>query len=170
MFDSKMLLVILAIALVIFGTKRLRSIGSDLGAAVKGFKQAMNDGESEEKVKQLKQDKDADFDAGAATREAEVKVPPKTNARCRMLDVGFSEILLTSAIALIVLAPERLPKVARQVGNWMGRARAMARQLSERLAREVNAEELLKAQSKIKSGTPVPAPPVATAVPAEAAP
>jgi sec-independent protein translocase protein TatA len=80
MFDSKMLLVILAIALVIFGTKRLRSIGSDLGAAVKGFKQAMNDGESEEKVKQLKQDKDADFDPAAASREAEVKAPPKTNS------------------------------------------------------------------------------------------
>ena len=65
-----------------------------------------------------------------------------------MLDVGFSEILLTSAIALIVLGPERLPKVARQVGNWMGRARAMARQLSEQLEREVNAEELLKTQTK----------------------
>ena len=82
MFDSKMLLVILAIALVIFGTKRLRSIGSDLGAAVKGFKQAMNDGESEERVKQLKQD--ADFEAGPATpaaaaHEAEAKVPPKPN-------------------------------------------------------------------------------------------
>ena len=80
MFDSKMLLVILAIALVIFGTKRLRTIGSDLGAAVKGFKQSMNDGESEEKVKQLKQDKDADFDPAAASREAEVKAPPKTNS------------------------------------------------------------------------------------------
>jgi len=89
MFDSKMLLVILAIALVIFGTKRLRSIGSDLGAAVKGFKQAMNEGESEEKLKQLKQEKDADFEPGVATpgvaregvaREAEVKAPPKTNA------------------------------------------------------------------------------------------
>jgi sec-independent protein translocase protein TatA len=79
MFDSKMLLVILAIALVIFGTKRLRTIGTDLGAAVKGFKQAMNDGETEEKVKQLKQD--ADFEPGVATaaREAEVKAPPKTN-------------------------------------------------------------------------------------------
>jgi sec-independent protein translocase protein TatA len=82
MFDTKMLLVILVIALVIFGTKRLRSIGSDLGAAVKGFKQAMNDGESEESVKQLKQEKDADFGTGAAAtpREADVKVPPKTNA------------------------------------------------------------------------------------------
>jgi sec-independent protein translocase protein TatA len=100
MFDSKMLLVILAIALVIFGTKRLRTIGSDLGAAVKGFKQAMSDGESEEKVRQLKQEKDADFEATAtpaataagpasaaaasaaasaqAAREGE-KVPPKTS-------------------------------------------------------------------------------------------
>jgi sec-independent protein translocase protein TatA len=80
MFDTKMLLVILVIALVVFGTKRLRSIGSDLGAAVKGFKQAMGDGESEENVKQLKQDKDADFGAGATPRETEVKAPPKTNA------------------------------------------------------------------------------------------
>jgi sec-independent protein translocase protein TatB len=73
-----------------------------------------------------------------------------------MLDVGFSEILLTSAIALIVLGPERLPKVARQVGNWMGRARAMARQLSEQLEREVSAEELLKAQNKPRPGTAAP--------------
>ncbi|GAC1305238.1 MAG: hypothetical protein NVSMB10_08950 [Steroidobacteraceae bacterium] len=61
-----------------------------------------------------------------------------------MLDFGFSEILLTSAIALVVLGPERLPKVARQVGNWMGRARSMARQLSEQLEREVSADELMK--------------------------
>ena len=65
-----------------------------------------------------------------------------------MLDFGFSEILLTSAIALVVLGPEKLPKVARQVGNWMGRARLMARQLSEQLEREVNAEELLRQQTK----------------------
>ena len=65
-----------------------------------------------------------------------------------MLDFGFSEILLTSAIALVVLGPEKLPKVARQVGNWMGRARLMARQLSEQLEREVNAEELLRQQIK----------------------
>src|SRR6266566_4313495 len=73
-----------------------------------------------------------------------------------MLDFGFSEILLTSAIALIVLGPERLPKVARQVGHWMGRARAMARQLSEQLEREVSAEELLKTQNKPSAGTNLP--------------
>jgi sec-independent protein translocase protein TatB len=78
-----------------------------------------------------------------------------------MLDFGFSEILLTSAIALVVLGPERLPKVARQVGNWMGRARAMARQLSDQLEREVNAEELLREQNKYKVPVtpPIAAPP-----------
>jgi sec-independent protein translocase protein TatA len=45
MFDSKCLIVILAIALIVFGTKRLRSIGSDLGGAIKGFKQAMHNDE-----------------------------------------------------------------------------------------------------------------------------
>jgi sec-independent protein translocase protein TatB len=94
-----------------------------------------------------------------------------------MLDVGFSEILLTSAIALIVLGPERLPKVARQVGNWVGRARVMARQLSEQLEREVNAEELLKAQKKTSAAAIVPVPtptiappPAESATPAESPP
>jgi sec-independent protein translocase protein TatB len=80
-----------------------------------------------------------------------------------MLDFGFSEILLTSAIALVVLGPEKLPKVARQVGNWMGRARLMARQLSEQLEREVNAEELLKQQTRIPPAAPARVPPGALA-------
>lgn len=79
MFDSKILIVVLLIALVIFGTKRLRSIGSDLGAAVKGFKSAINEGETEEVAKLIKQDKDAKFGSSAVSRESRVKVPPKTN-------------------------------------------------------------------------------------------
>jgi sec-independent protein translocase protein TatA len=39
------LLVILAIVLVVFGTKRLRNVGGDLGGAIKSFRQAMKDGE-----------------------------------------------------------------------------------------------------------------------------
>jgi sec-independent protein translocase protein TatA len=66
MFDSKMLLIILAIALVIFGAKRLRTIGSDLGAAVKGFKTAMNEGEADQALKQLNQENRADLDARPA--------------------------------------------------------------------------------------------------------
>lgn len=91
-----------------------------------------------------------------------------------MLDFGFSEILLTSAIALVVLGPERLPKVARQVGNWMGRARVMARQLSEQLEREVMAEELQREQKKLAAllEQPVikPEPTPTLSAPAAAAP
>lgn len=43
------LLIILAIALLVFGAKKLRTIGSDLGAAVKGFKQGMSDDAQESK-------------------------------------------------------------------------------------------------------------------------
>jgi len=42
------LLIILAIVLVLFGAKKLRNVGSDLGSAVKGFKSAMKEGEEEE--------------------------------------------------------------------------------------------------------------------------
>ncbi len=56
------LLIILVIVLAIFGTKRLRSLGSDLGSAVKGFRSAMT--EAEETTEQIgdSSKKDADFD------------------------------------------------------------------------------------------------------------
>ena len=46
-----------------------------------------------------------------------------------MFEVGFTEIILILGIALVVLGPEKLPKVAADIGRWVGRARAMARQL-----------------------------------------
>jgi sec-independent protein translocase protein TatB len=58
-----------------------------------------------------------------------------------MFEVGFSELLLIAAIALIVLGPQRLPKLAAQVGRWMGRARSMARQFREQLEDEAILEE-----------------------------
>ena len=61
-----------------------------------------------------------------------------------MFEVGFTELLLIFAIALVVLGPEKLPRVASQVGRWLGRARAMARQFREQLEEEVNLEEASK--------------------------
>lgn len=46
-FAPRHLLIILAIVLLVFGTKKLRTIGSDLGSAVKGFKDSMKGGEAE---------------------------------------------------------------------------------------------------------------------------
>lgn len=62
----KELLIILAIALLIFGAKRLRTIGTDLGSAVKGFRKAMSEGEDEEN-KRL-EEKDADFDTESSSK------------------------------------------------------------------------------------------------------
>ena len=63
----KELVVILIVVLVIFGAKKLKTIGSDLGAAVRGFKKSMNDGDAEESVKQLKAD--AEFSDSAKSAE-----------------------------------------------------------------------------------------------------
>ena len=66
------LLIILAIALLIFGAKKLRNIGSDLGAAVRGFKKSMNEGEDDESGKKLARDDrpDADFDSSKGERDS----------------------------------------------------------------------------------------------------
>lgn len=55
------LLIILAIIVLLFGTKKLRNIGQDLGGAVKGFKNAMRDGEQEQD-KELEQKRLAEED------------------------------------------------------------------------------------------------------------
>ena len=65
----KELLIILAIALLIFGAKRLKTIGSDLGGAVKGFRKAM-DTEDEKETQQLKSpQQDADFNSTPASEK-----------------------------------------------------------------------------------------------------
>jgi sec-independent protein translocase protein TatA len=68
------LLIILLIALVLFGAKKLKSVGSDLGAAVKGFKKAMSDGEDEQN-RQL-----SDL-SGGAPRDAEFNEHASTGAK-----------------------------------------------------------------------------------------
>lgn len=64
----KEILIILVIVLLVFGTKKLKNIGSDLGGAVRGFKDAMSKGESEaeDAAKQIKQ-ADAEFAETQAT-------------------------------------------------------------------------------------------------------
>ena len=64
-------LIVLAVVALVFGTKKLGSIGQDLGSAVRGFKKAMSEGESEEKARQLPHDReDADFAESAKSADA----------------------------------------------------------------------------------------------------
>ena len=59
-----------------------------------------------------------------------------------MFDVGFQELTLIGVIALIVVGPERLPKMARTLGLWMGKVRYYVGQVKSDIEREVRAQEL----------------------------
>ncbi len=61
-----------------------------------------------------------------------------------MLEGGFWELALIFVLALVVFGPERLPGLARSVGLWVGRARAVARNLTEQIERELAVEEMRK--------------------------
>jgi sec-independent protein translocase protein TatA len=64
------LVIVLGIIVLLFGTKKLRNIGGDVGNAVKGFKKAMSEDDSSvEDKKKLSKDEDADFDK--STKQAE---------------------------------------------------------------------------------------------------
>jgi sec-independent protein translocase protein TatB len=82
-----------------------------------------------------------------------------------MFDIGFSEVLLIFGLALVVLGPDKLPQVARTIGRWAGRARAMARQFRDQLEAEADG---LKVDLH---APPAPAaPPAAAAAPASVPP
>ena len=89
-----------------------------------------------------------------------------------MFDIGFSEVLLIFALALVVLGPDKLPQVARTVGRWAGRARAMARQFRDQLEAETDGLKVdLKPAPPASEPPPAPAAPAAPAAPTpEAAP
>ena len=74
------LIIILLVVLVVFGTKKLRTIGSDLGAAVRGFKKAVNEGEQEESAppKQIRSDAAPDAEFPEVARKSEPGAAPKT--------------------------------------------------------------------------------------------
>ena len=71
------LVIVLAIILLLFGSKKLRNIGGDLGKAVKGFKSAMKDGTEEPKAIDDKQD--ANFSADTSVDTAAEKESAKTD-------------------------------------------------------------------------------------------
>lgn len=69
-----------------------------------------------------------------------------------MFDIGWTEMVVIGAVALIVLGPKDLPKVLRQVGQWTGKARALAREFQGHLddiARQSELDELKKQAEKL---------------------
>ncbi|MGH8372812.1 MAG: Sec-independent protein translocase protein TatB [Gammaproteobacteria bacterium] len=67
-----------------------------------------------------------------------------------MLEGSFWELALIFVLALVVFGPERLPGLARTAGLWIGRARAVLRNLGEQLEHELEAEEMRKAAAQAR--------------------
>lgn len=65
-----------------------------------------------------------------------------------MSGIGFMELLLLFVIGLLILGPERLPRVASQIGRWVGKARRTANQLRFQMEREIALADIERSQKK----------------------
>ena len=62
-----------------------------------------------------------------------------------MLDIGFAELLVVSAVALFVVGPERLPSAIRAISLWLGRVRRGFEEIKADVSRELHNEEVMRA-------------------------
>jgi len=69
-----------------------------------------------------------------------------------LFDVAFSELLVIAIVALIVIGPEKLPKVARTLGALTGRLQRYVANVKSDIEREMQFEDLQKLQQEIKQG------------------
>ena len=67
-----------------------------------------------------------------------------------MFDFSFGELAVIGTVALVVLGPERLPKVARTVGEWVGKAQRYVSQVKSDIKREMELAELTKLQEEAR--------------------
>jgi sec-independent protein translocase protein TatB len=68
-----------------------------------------------------------------------------------MFDIAFSEIVVIAVVALIVIGPERLPKVARTLGHMFGRLQRYVNEVKADINREMELDELRKLRSEVQS-------------------
>jgi len=67
-----------------------------------------------------------------------------------MFDISFTEIMVIAVVALIVVGPERLPKVARTLGHLLGRVRRYVSDVKNDIQREMEVEELNELHSSVQ--------------------
>jgi len=67
-----------------------------------------------------------------------------------MFDIGFSEMIVIAVVALVVIGPERLPRVARTAGLLLGRLQRYVSDVKSDINREIQLDELKKLQSEIR--------------------
>lgn len=69
-----------------------------------------------------------------------------------MFDISFAELMMIAVVALLVIGPDKLPKVARTLGAYSGRLQRYISQVKEEVNREVRFEELQSLQQEIEQG------------------
>jgi sec-independent protein translocase protein TatB len=67
-----------------------------------------------------------------------------------MFDIGFSELLLIAVVALVVIGPEKLPRVARTVGHLLGRMQRYVNDVKADINREMALDDLRKLQASMQ--------------------
>lgn len=67
-----------------------------------------------------------------------------------MFDIGFSELMVIAVVALIVIGPEKLPKVARTVGHLFGRMQRYVNDVKADISREMALDDLRKLQASMQ--------------------
>ncbi|WP_394062509.1 Sec-independent protein translocase protein TatB [Alcaligenes sp. WGS1538] len=67
-----------------------------------------------------------------------------------MFDVSFTELIVIGVVALIVIGPERLPKVARTAGHLLGRAQRYVNEVKSDIQREINLDEVNKLKDQME--------------------
>jgi sec-independent protein translocase protein TatB len=67
-----------------------------------------------------------------------------------MFDISFTEMMLIAVVALVVIGPERLPKVARAAGHLLGRAQRYVSDVKSDINREIQLDELKKLRTEIQ--------------------
>ncbi len=105
-----------------------------------------------------------------SSRRSRRRATRRTNGARDLFEGRFSEVLIIFVLALVVLGPEKLPRVVSEIGRWMGRARVMARQFREQLEEEVQLEQARRAQTQSGAAAAPATPPATPPVSAHAHP
>jgi sec-independent protein translocase protein TatB len=69
-----------------------------------------------------------------------------------VFDISFAELMIMAVVALLVIGPEKLPKVARTLGAFMGKLQRYVAEVKDEVSREARFEDLKKLQEEIKTG------------------
>jgi sec-independent protein translocase protein TatA len=145
-------LIVLVIVLLIFGTKKLRNMGSDLGGAVKGFKDGMK---GERGAKKPRRDPASRLDH----RRRESRKSRRASGRARPRGLAPVPPCSTSVFRAVGHRrrgaggdrPERLPKVARTLGVLFGRLQRYVTQVKSDISREMELAELGKVKTSSRA-------------------